>query len=77
MTALRQIVGELLGLFVEDGSLALVLIALVAAAAVLAKLAVPGALVGLLLLAGSLAALTENVLRARRKAAPSLPRGLG
>jgi hypothetical protein len=66
MSALRQIVGELLGLFVEDGSLALVLIALVAAAAVLAKLAVAGALVGLLLLAGSLAALTENVLRARR-----------
>jgi hypothetical protein len=66
MSALRQIVGELLGLFVEDGSLALVLIALVAAAAILAKLAVTGALVGLLLLAGSLAALTENVLRARR-----------
>ena len=69
MSTLRQWINELLGLFVEDGSLALAILALVAAAAVLAAAAAPPIVTGLLLLGGCLAVLVENVVRARRNAA--------
>lgn len=68
MSALRQWLGELLGLFVEDGSLALAILAVVAGAAILAAAAVPPIFVGLLLLGGCLAVLVENVVRSRHKA---------
>ncbi|HEY6259265.1 MAG TPA: hypothetical protein VIY51_26095 [Xanthobacteraceae bacterium] len=69
MNALRQFFAELLGLFVEDGSLALAILAVVAGGVVLAAAAAPPLLVGLLLLGGCLAVLTENVMRSRRNAA--------
>jgi hypothetical protein len=65
---LRQWLGELVGLFVEDGSLALGILAVVAGAALLAGAAAPPILIGLLLLGGCLAVLIENVLRSRRNA---------
>jgi uncharacterized membrane protein YgdD (TMEM256/DUF423 family) len=65
-----ELLGELLGLFVEDGSLALAILAVVAAAAILAAAAAPALLVGLLLFGGCLAVLIENVVRARRNAGP-------
>ena len=68
MSALRQWLGELLGLFVEDGSLALAILAVVVVAAILAAAAVPPIFVGLLLLGGCLAVLVENVVRSRHKA---------
>lgn len=67
MNAIRQAMQELLGLFVEDGSLALAILALVAAAAVLAAIAAPKLLIGALLLGGCLTLLTENVWRAQRR----------
>ena len=68
MSTLHQWLGELVGLFVEDGSLALAILAVVAAAALLAAVAAPPALTGLLLLGGCLAVLIENVMRSRRNA---------
>jgi hypothetical protein len=70
MSALATIGRELIGLFVEDGSLALAIVALVALAIAAAALGAPRAAVGLLLIVGSLAVLAENILRARREAAP-------
>jgi hypothetical protein len=66
MNTLKQALQELLGLFVEDGSLALAILVLVAAAALLVAAAAPKLLVGALLLGGSVALLAENVLRAQR-----------
>ncbi|HLH99022.1 MAG TPA: hypothetical protein VKW08_28260 [Xanthobacteraceae bacterium] len=66
MSAFTQAARELLGLFVEDGSLALAILAVVVAAALLAAAGVPKLLIGGLLLAGALAVLAENVLRAQR-----------
>jgi hypothetical protein len=74
MSALAAIARELVGLFVEDGSLALAVVALVALAIAAAALGVPRAAVGVLLLAGSLAVLVENILRARRKPRPREPK---
>ena len=68
MKALRAMLGEFLGLFIEDGSLALAIIAVVVAAAILTALAAPPLLVGVLLLGGCLAVLIENVLRSKRNA---------
>jgi hypothetical protein len=68
MNMLRRWLGELVGLFVEDGSLALAILAVVAVAALLAAAAAPPVLIGLLLLGGCLAVLVENVLRSRRNA---------
>ena len=69
MSTLRQWLGELVGLFVEDGTLALAILAVVAGAAILAAAAVPPIFVGLLLLGSCLAVLVENVVRSRHKAA--------
>jgi len=67
MTVIRLVFKELVGMFVDDGSLALlalILIALVTAAVKL--LALPPLIGGLLLLAGCLAILLQSVRRAAR-----------
>jgi hypothetical protein len=68
MPRLHPVLAELLGLFVDDGSLALAALLLVAVVAVLAKLAMaPPILIGALLAIGCLAILIESVLRAARR----------
>jgi hypothetical protein len=68
MSAAKAIVRELLALFVDDGALALGILAVVLAAGVLCALvptaSPPG---GALLLFGSLAVLAVNVARAGRR----------
>ncbi len=67
MTVIRLVFNELIGMFVDDGSLALlalILIALITAAVKL--LALPPLVGGLLLLAGCLAILLESARRAAR-----------
>jgi hypothetical protein len=63
-----EIMHELIGLFVDDGALALALVATIAIAA-LAALLLPGGPVaaGIVLIAGSLGTLVLNVLRAARR----------
>jgi dolichol kinase len=68
MNGLAEALRELVGLFVEDGSLALGIIAVVAAAAVLSMLGIAPGAVGFVLLLGCVAVLVENILRARRNA---------
>ena len=62
MNALR----ELIGLFVEDGSLALAILGVVAAAAILSVLAAAPVATGVVLSVGCLGVLVENILRAQR-----------
>ena len=71
MTALRAALAELIGMFIDDGRLALTLVALIAIVTLLVKLAGIGGLAGgLLLLAGAIGLLVESVYRdARRKKA--------
>jgi hypothetical protein len=67
MSVIRLVFKELIGMFVDDGSLALlalILIALIAAAVKL--LALPPLIGGVLLLAGCLAILLESTRRAAR-----------
>ncbi|RUU58825.1 hypothetical protein [Mesorhizobium sp. M2C.T.Ca.TU.002.02.1.1] len=67
MSVIRLVFKELIGMFVDDGSLALlalILIALIAAAVKL--LALPPLVGGVLLLAGCLAILLESTRRAAR-----------
>jgi hypothetical protein len=67
MTMIRLVFKELVGMFVDDGNLALlalILIALITAAVKL--LALPPLIGGLLLLVGCLAILVESVRRAAR-----------
>lgn len=67
MTLISTIAKELLGLFVDDGSLALAILAWVAAVAALtAGLGAGGTFAGVLLFAGLIAILLENVLRRAR-----------
>ena len=70
MNALAAVAREIVGLFVEDGSLALAILGLVALAVAAAALGAPRAAVGVLLILGSLAVLGENILRAGRKSVP-------
>lgn len=67
MSALVAIIKELIGLFIDDGSLAIAIVAVVLLSAMLAAVDAPSLVTGLLLLVGSLAVLLENVLRATRK----------
>ena len=69
MTVIRAAIAELIGMFIDDGQLALMLVALIAVVTALVKLAGIGGLAGgLLLLAGSIGLLVESVYRdARRK----------
>ncbi len=66
MSALAGIARELIGLFIDDGSLALAIIAVVAVAMVAAALGATSA-AALVLLFGCLGVLAENVLRAQRR----------
>ena len=71
MTVLRAALAELVGMFIDDGQLALTLVALIAIVTLLVKLVGIGGLAGgLLLLAGAIGLLVESVYRgARRKRA--------
>ena len=71
MTVLRAALAELIGMFIDDGQLALTLVALIAIVTLLVKLVGIGGLAGgLLLLAGAIGLLVESVYRdARRKKA--------
>jgi hypothetical protein len=64
MKLLAGIARELLGLFVDDGLLAVGILAIVAVAAIVASLA-PGIAAGIVLLAGLLFLLLANVMAAR------------
>jgi hypothetical protein len=68
MTAMKAIFREVAGLFVEDGALALAIIAIVILAAVFARLMPNRPLAaGGILLVGCLMALGANVARAARR----------
>jgi hypothetical protein len=69
MTVIRAAIAELIGMFIDDGQLALTLVALIAVVTLLVKFAGIGGLAGgLLLLAGAIGLLIESVYRdARRK----------
>ena len=62
---LAGIARELIGLFVDDGMLAIATVAVIVIAAIVANL-IPGATAGVVLLAGSLFALLANVLAVQR-----------
>jgi len=67
MNAVRLVAREFLGMFVDDGNLALLVLVLVAAVAAAVKLlALPPLLGGVLLLVGCLAILLQSVRRAAR-----------
>lgn len=68
MTTLSAVIKELLGLFIDDGSLALAILAWVAIVAGLTSLSiVPAIAGGALLFTGLAVILIENVLRRSRK----------
>jgi hypothetical protein len=65
---LRAVLAEIVGLFVDDGSLASGVLVVVGAAALLAlRLHAPSVLSGVVLLVGCLAVLAQSVARAKRK----------
>ncbi|PBB25220.1 hypothetical protein CK228_30590 [Mesorhizobium sp. WSM4312] len=67
MSVIRLVAREFLGMFVDDGNLALLALMLVAAVAAAVKLlALPPLLGGALLLVGCLAILLQSVRRAAR-----------
>lgn len=68
MTLIRTILAELIGLFVDDGNLAILCVALIAIATALAKLAAgSGAAAGIVLIVGCPALLCFSVYRGTRK----------
>ena len=68
MTAIRGILSGLVGLFIDDGSLALAILGLIAIATVAVKTGwLPPLAGGLLLLAGCIALILESVYRAARR----------
>jgi hypothetical protein len=68
MRTLTAILREVAGLFVDDGSLALAILAVVAVAAFLAiVLKISALAVGLVLLGGCVAVLIENVVRTAQR----------
>ena len=68
MSALRTAWDELVGLFVDDGALALLLVLLCAAVGAFVFVAAPSSLAaGALLAGGCVAALLASVLRAARR----------
>jgi hypothetical protein len=69
MSTLKGLLRELVGLFVDDGSLVAAIFAIVAVAAVLATRFQAVTAVAIVLSVGCLAALIENVIRTARKAA--------
>jgi hypothetical protein len=68
MSILAGVLRELVGLFVDDGALALAIVAIVVVAAIVATLMPQVTLAaGAILLFGCLAALVLNVVRARQR----------
>ncbi len=65
MKLLAGIARELVGLFVDDGMLAIAILAVIAVAAIVASF-IPGGTAGIVLLAGSLFALFANVMSVQR-----------
>jgi hypothetical protein len=65
MKLLAGIARELIGLFVDDGMLAIAILAVIAVAAIVASF-IPGLTAGLVLLVGSLFALFANVMSVQR-----------
>ena len=65
MRFLAGMVRELVGLFVDDGMLAIAILAVIAVAAIVASF-IPGLTAGVVLLAGSLFALFANVMSVQR-----------
>jgi hypothetical protein len=65
MKLLAGIARELVGLFVDDGMLAIAILAIIAAAAIVATF-VPGLTAGVVLVAGLLFALFANVMAVQR-----------
>ena len=75
MTALGLALKELVGLFIDDGNLAIFALILIGAVTALVKLAgLPPLWGGALLLLGCLAILAESVLRATRSRQAASPR---
>ena len=66
MSILSTVLKELFGLFVDDGSLAMAILALIGAIALLAAAGLPPLLTGPLLFLGCAAIVVENVLRTVR-----------
>lgn len=77
MATLRAILAEIVGLFVDDGSLALALVLWCGGvgAAVLVVPGLPAPLAGAALLAGCVGILLANVVHAARKRRPAVARG--
>jgi hypothetical protein len=70
MRALQRFARDIAGLFFDDGSLAIAVLSILAAAAILAEAAWFDGLVGMAFLVGGImAALLENVVRTARGAA--------
>jgi hypothetical protein len=68
MSALRALLAELLGLFVEDGALALAIAAIVVVAGMAAALLPHGSLAtGAILLFGCLGVLLVNAMKAQKR----------
>ena len=68
MNTIIGLIRELFGLFVDDGSLALAILAVVAVAAVLSGgIHLPPLVIGAVLIIGCILVLLENVLRASRQ----------
>lgn len=67
MSALVSIARELIGLFIDDGSLAVAIIAVVILSVMSAGVDAPGPVTGGVLFFGCLIAVLENILRATRK----------
>jgi hypothetical protein len=69
MNALNALLDEVVGMFVDDGSLAIAILAIVAVAGwVSMRFENASSVVGAILILGCLAALIENVVRTTRKA---------
>jgi hypothetical protein len=67
VSALLLIVRELIGLFIDDGSLAIAIVVVVILAAISAALDAPALVTGGTLFLGCLAAVFENIARTARK----------
>jgi hypothetical protein len=67
MSTVVVIVRELVGLFIDDGSLAIAVIVVMALAALSASVGTPTLVTGGILLSGCLLALGENLRRTTRK----------
>jgi hypothetical protein len=72
MDTLKALLDEAIGMFVDDGSLAIALLVIVAIATwVSLQFEHASAMIAVILLVGCLVALAENVIRTVRKAAAS------